>query len=1435
MTPLGTQLRCVARAVLIASLLPALSQSAPAEEPPGLSARARRMVAKAEGLEREARALLDTGDAQPAVQQALAALDLKRKAVGVDHPLLGTAYLVLADASLAVATEPRGSLLERAGRIPRQEEAYVSRLYTRASELLSRLYGPEHPALAWPAAVLAQVHASFGAWHEAHLQALTSLRATADPTAEEERVRLCLLAAAGSGTTNATRADLIGFFGLAPVRLELAAYADARLARLQQRSPAVPPLELAEAMRVSAALRLGHDAHRKRVRDLIDEALALCEAAGAKETWAHGGQAALLLGMHATDVGDLALWEEHVQTLLTDAPGTDVEVLRHRADGLAQALPAYESALDEHGPGSTKTWQAARHLVRTLCSGKTGPDPGQAIWPSTCRSLALRVARAVVDGARKRGSAVERGRAQALLGTALLASGHFAEAREAYLEAQRRLGSRGERAERADLHACLGYLACLEDRLPDARAAYEAAYALRGKRRGIVDAQAFRIAVNVAYLRSQTRDPEGAGAVIAAALEAFERHGAVRQPYEQERWRLDPVIGVLLDLGRSSEIQRLTTLLPESTPASSPHSPAHPLVERGRYREALELERTRRDRYRERNRYSRVAQESYDWALVRIDHASALLEVGAADEAYAELLDVVGSFERGAQQNMYRSQVPPRRIVLAGYEHLARAALRRGLLEQARAHGRRAHRLHVSFPYVSDGSRTPLFEGRPEALFVREVLERRARSLPPPTSRAPETYARILAASGDAEQAVRVMEDALASVRARLGPDHGRVAVAEHALARILIATGSIPRARTHATSALAILERFVGAGHPETAEVRLTLGDLELMGARPEAALQHYRSAQTIFAERLLATHRSRLLATSGEGLALSRMGHDDEAVRAMRAVLERIAQRVAERIAVSTNAERVELLASVHWALANWLEVSGRAGLNGYDEVLRLRGRVARSMGIEARAVRKASGKARDLASRLEAARRRLARLAYRAPRFGWRRSVWRKEIAEVSAAAEQLTRRFRAVTPALRGGLQLTRVEASDLLAGLADGEALVDVLLCGGRYTAWVLAPDAPVRRIELGSRDEIDARIEAFRDAVLAAGGPEDEALRSTGARLRETLWEPVTATLPKGTSVIRVVPDGAVAAAPLEALPDSSGKRFLVDEVLLHRVPFPHVLLERGRKQPGTAGALLVGDVDFDQAEREVGAPGAPVVTGASKPLHERVPGLKRMPRLPGSAREVAALAAMLSTRGSRWRPTTLRAEKATETQIRAAAPGKRLLHFATHGIVRDELNSRLRMPEEPVFRLREGLERHAQGFDPMLMSGLALAGVNARVEEGDDDGLLTSLEILSMDLEGVELAFLSACDTARGVDRAGEGTLGLVQAFLLAGSKTVVASLWPVGDDATEQLARNFYTSYLSGDPSPAQAMRAAVKSLRDEHGFAAPRHWAAFGTYGR
>jgi len=172
-------------------------------------------------------------------------------------------------------------------------------------------------------------------------------------------------------------------------------------------------------------------------------------------------------------------------------------------------------------------------------------------------------------------------------------------------------------------------------------------------------------------------------------------------------------------------------------------------------------------------------------------------------------------------------------------------------------------------------------------------------------------------------------------------------------------------------------------------------------------------------------------------------------------------------------------------------------------------------------------------------------------------------------------------------------------------------------------------------------------------------------------------------------------------------------------------------------------------------------------------------------------------------------------------------------LHLATHGFFLDD------QPHDPNQDQRAlaviGATDRLAGAkfeNPLLRSGLLLAGFNTWRTGGEppaeaEDGLLTAEDVTGLDLLDTELVVLSACDTGLGMVHAGEGVFGLRRAFVVAGAKTLVMSLWKVPDQQTQELMVDFYRRLLADTPR-AQALREAQLELRKRHPH--PFYWGAF-----
>ena len=167
-------------------------------------------------------------------------------------------------------------------------------------------------------------------------------------------------------------------------------------------------------------------------------------------------------------------------------------------------------------------------------------------------------------------------------------------------------------------------------------------------------------------------------------------------------------------------------------------------------------------------------------------------------------------------------------------------------------------------------------------------------------------------------------------------------------------------------------------------------------------------------------------------------------------------------------------------------------------------------------------------------------------------------------------------------------------------------------------------------------------------------------------------------------------------------------------------------------------------------------------------------------------------------------------------------SPG--ILHVATHGffapLVADPRDAN-EGSRQIVGRSGHRLDRVGTLPNPMLRSGLALAGANTWAQDGNppidaEDGILTAEDVTGLDLLDTELVVLSACETGLGEVHLGEGLFGLQRAFTIAGATTLVMSLWKVPDRQTSDLMTKFYEGLVQGKPR-IEALRRSAAARTD------------------
>ena len=197
------------------------------------------------------------------------------------------------------------------------------------------------------------------------------------------------------------------------------------------------------------------------------------------------------------------------------------------------------------------------------------------------------------------------------------------------------------------------------------------------------------------------------------------------------------------------------------------------------------------------------------------------------------------------------------------------------------------------------------------------------------------------------------------------------------------------------------------------------------------------------------------------------------------------------------------------------------------------------------------------------------------------------------------------------------------------------------------------------------------------------------------------------------------------------------------------------------------------------------------------------------------------------------WECVLDTAAMGTEESFKALS-GKNVgcLHISTHGFYynkEDADNARYK------FMLIDNNMVSAED-KALTRSGLVMAGANHILEneklpDNVEDGILTAKEIADVDLRGLDLVVLSACQTGLGDIAQGEGVFGLQRGFKKAGANSILMSLWEVEDKATQILMTQFYRNLLSGQ-SKRQSLLSAQKYLREVDGgrYDEPKYWAAF-----
>jgi len=398
----------------------------------------------------------------------------------------------------------------------------------------------------------------------------------------------------------------------------------------------------------------------------------------------------------------------------------------------------------------------------------------------------------------------------------------------------------------------------------------------------------------------------------------------------------------------------------------------------------------------------------------------------------------------------------------------------------------------------------------------------------------------------------------------------------------------------------------------------------------------------------------------------------------------------------------------------------------------------------------------------------------------------------------------------------------------------------------RYLAIVLRKDTSPAVIDLGKAATIDSLVSRYRNHMLMVAsrsglptGRDKTEYVQISADLYERIWEPIAPLISRDSLVI-IAPDGSLNLISFAGLSDPDGK-YLVESHLIHSLLSGRDMIRFKDRTAEGRGLLAMADPDYDAPYRDrMAAPDQPPSVSAG----DIVAANNRYARftwdslhsihvspLPGTRNEISRIEEIWKDAHTSGLDIFLGAQ-ASEDNFGLYAPGKFGIHLATHGYFIEDTE------RAEDIRTDGGPSRNPEE-NPLLLSGVLLAGANLHGRGADSlgigDGFLTAQEVSDMDLEGVRLVVLSACESGLGRVERGEGVYGLRRAFQMAGARTVVSALWPVNDKITADMMSVLYGQADASFPVRIRTMQIeTISRLRGAGLVDHPYFWAGFIALG-
>lgn len=704
---------------------------------------------------------------------------------------------------------------------------------------------------------------------------------------------------------------------------------------------------------------------------------------------------------------------------------------------------------------------------------------------------------------------------------------------------------------------------------------------------------------------------------------------------------------------------------------------------------------------------------------------------------------------------------------------------------------------------------------------------------------------------GDYPNAEQYFDRSRALWEKLLGPDNFHIAASYTHLGRVAYDAGDYAKAEAMFQHALNLAEKGLGQEHTSVTPYLNDLADTYCTTGEYEKGERLYERALEVHERKLAMSHPAAQDTLFGLARCAEAQGRLSDAARLQTQASELEEHYVALNLSAGSEREKLAFLTELSSRLSR--NISLHVSLAPHDKaardlaalsILRGKGRVQDAMSASLSALRQRSGpEDQKLLDQLNDANAKLAKLMLDGPEQKATPAEYQEQTkrleeqrenleVEVSARSAGFFERAQPVTLAAVQALIPEDAALAEFAIyrpfdpkapdnGKAYGEA---------RYVAYVLRHQGEVQWKELGEVRTIDDAIDALRRSL---GDPQRRDVSELSRALDEKLMRPLRSLVGDATQLL-ISPDGELNLLPFQALIDEQN-RYLVERYAFTYLTSGRDLLRLQVARESKSAPLVIANPAFGESAKEQNAQATTKEQAAKAMTKPAEPKARRrsvsdarsfselyFPPLGGTAEEADAIRKLFPD------AQLLTGERATTNALKlTVAP--RMLHIATHGFF-------LQTPQAVAdARARAatttpGMQAAAESDNPLLRSGLALAGANRRgAAATTDDGILTALEASGLNLWGTRLVVLSACDTGLGEVRNGEGVYGLRRAFVLAGAETLVMSLWPASDYSTRTLMTSYYRNLKQGLGRGAALRQVQLEMLKRSPQLH-PFYWASF-----